>query len=130
MFSIKQRTCVLDLLQSPRGVLSYGGVLVQVFSASRQLEVDVSMADAVARQSDHNFHLYKYEPVTSKQLSSMSPESMFVPLVLILTCSGGVVDGVFSTNFSTSAPFSRPHRAMGNLLMQSERMAASSFKEL
>ena len=65
MFSIKQCTCVLDLLQSPRGVLSYGGVLVQVFSASRQLEVDVSMADAVARQSDHNFHLYKYEPVTS-----------------------------------------------------------------
>ena len=62
----------------------------------------------------------------------MSPESMFVPLVLSypLTCSGGVVDGVFSTNFSTSAPFSRPHSAMGNLLMQSERMAASSFKEL
>ena len=82
------------------------------------------MTDAVARQCDHNFHLYKYKPVTNQLVQCVSNQC------LSWTCSGGVVDGVFSTNFSTAAPFSRPHKAMGNLLMQSERIAASSLKEL
>ena len=48
---------ILHLLQSPRGILSHSGVLVQIFVVAGQFQVNISAANAITRQGHDNLDL-------------------------------------------------------------------------